>query len=224
MRFKVVRRFLASNPYDVPQLSRAPVRSACDALCATGGADEAAIGRGRFLANQARDPAPHYEHSQLGFNYRMSNVLAAVGRGQLRVLADRVAARRRNFDWYRAKLGGLPGLAFMPEAGYGQATRWLTCLTIDPEEFGATREEVRLALEAENIESRPAWKPLHMQPVFAGCRSRGGAVARELFERGLCLPSGSSLTDADRERVVGIVREVHRASFGSPLARRASEG
>jgi pyridoxal phosphate-dependent aminotransferase EpsN len=176
------------------------------------GADEAAIGRGRFLANQARDPAPHYEHSQLGFNYRMSNVLAAVGRGQLRVLADRVAARRRNFDWYRAKLGGLPGLAFMPEAGYGQATRWLTCLTIDPEEFGATREEVRLALEAENIESRPVWKPLHLQPVFAGCRCRGGAVARDLFERGLCLPSGSGMTEADLARVVAVVRSVRQGA------------
>jgi pyridoxal phosphate-dependent aminotransferase EpsN len=173
------------------------------------GEDEELIDRARFLASQARDPAPHYEHSEVGFNYRMSNVLAAVGRGQLRVLADRVAARRRNFEHYRRALADLPGLAFMPEADYGQATRWLTCLTINPEKFGATREEVRLALEAENIESRPAWKPLHMQPVFAGCRSRGGAVARELFERGLCLPSGSGMTEADLARVAAVVRSVH---------------
>jgi pyridoxal phosphate-dependent aminotransferase EpsN len=178
------------------------------------GDDEALIRRARFLASQARDPAPHYEHSQLGFNYRMSNVLAAVGRGQLRVLGDRVSARRRNYAFYRRALGSLPGLDFMPEAGYGQPTCWLTCLTIDPEAFGATREEVRLALEAENIESRPTWKPLHLQPVFAGCRCRGGAVSEHLFERGLCLPSGSAMTDAELARVAAVVRSTHR--HGAP--------
>jgi pyridoxal phosphate-dependent aminotransferase EpsN len=174
------------------------------------GDDETLIEQARFLASQARDPAPHYEHSQVGFNYRLSNVLAGVGRGQLRVLADRVAARRRIFASYREALGEMPGLAFMPEASYGQATRWLTCITIDPEAFGATRDEVRRALEAENIEARPAWKPLHLQPVFAGCRCRGGDVARDLFERGLCLPSGSAMTAADLARVAGIVRGVHQ--------------
>jgi pyridoxal phosphate-dependent aminotransferase EpsN len=176
------------------------------------GDDETLIERARFLASQARDSAPHYEHSQLGFNYRLSNVLAGVGRAQLRVLADRVAARRRIFESYREALGGLPGLAFMPEASYGQATRWLTCVTINPEMFGATRDEVRRALEAENIESRPAWKPLHLQPVFAGCRCRGGDVARDLFEHGLCLPSGSAMTGDDLARVTAIMRAVHQGS------------
>jgi pyridoxal phosphate-dependent aminotransferase EpsN len=181
------------------------------------GDDETLIARARFLASQARDPAPHYEHSQVGFNYRLSNLLAGVGRGQLRVLDDRVAARRRICARYQQALGGLPGLAFMPEAGYGRATRWLTCVTIDAAAFGATRDEVRLALEAANIEARPTWKPLHLQPVFAGCRCRDGAVARELFERGLCLPSGSAMTDADVDRVAGVVRAVHEGS-GMPRA------
>ena len=173
--------------------------------------DEALIAKARFLATQARDPAPHYQHSEIGYNYRLSNVLAAIGRGQLEVLDDRVAARRANFEHYRRELGGLPGLEFMPEASYGRSTRWLTCLTLDPAAFGATREDVRLALEAENIEARPVWKPMHMQPVFNGCRVRGGAVSEEIFEKGLCLPSGSNLTDADRDRVIEIVRRQCRA-------------
>ncbi|MGV8040806.1 MAG: DegT/DnrJ/EryC1/StrS family aminotransferase [Thermoanaerobaculaceae bacterium] len=168
--------------------------------------DERWTRQARFLATQARDPAPHYEHSQIGFNYRMSNVAAAIGRGQLETLEQRVEARRRNFDWYVELLGDLPGIEFMPEAPYGRCTRWLTCLTIDPAAFGATREDVRLALEAENIEARPVWKPMHMQPVFAGCRSIGGAVSAELFEKGLCLPSGSNLTRSDVERVAGMVK------------------
>ena len=173
--------------------------------------DEALIAKARFLATQARDPAPHYQHSEIGYNYRLSNVLAAIGRGQLRVLEERVAARRANFEHYQRELGGLPGLEFMPEASYGRSTRWLTCLTLEPGAFGATREDVRLALEAENIEARPVWKPMHLQPVFAGCRMRGGAVSERLFDLGLCLPSGSSLTAADRERVIGIVRGCCRA-------------
>ena len=173
--------------------------------------DERWTKQARFLATQARDPAPHYEHSQIGFNYRMSNVAAAIGRGQLETLEQRVAARRRNFEWYVELLGDLPGIDFMPEAPYGRCTRWLTCLTIDPAWFGATREDVRLALEAENIEARPVWKPMHLQPVFAGCRVIGGAVSEELFEKGLCLPSGSNLSQADVERVAGIVRACCRA-------------
>ncbi len=172
--------------------------------------DGTLIERARFLATQARDPAPHYEHSVVGFNYRLSNVLAAIGRGQLRVLGDRVATRTRTFQYYQRSLGDLPGVAFMPEASYGTPNHWLTCVTIDPLTFGASREDVRLALEAENIESRPVWKPLHLQPAFEGCRVRGGAVARSIFERGLCLPSGSSLTDRDLERVVATVRNVCR--------------
>jgi len=166
------------------------------------------IRKARFLATQARDAAPHYQHSQIGFNYRMSNILAAIGRGQLATLAERVAARRANFEGYREALGGLPGIGFMPEAPWGVANRWLTCITVDPAAFGATREDVRLALEAENIEARPVWKPMHMQPVFAGCRALGGRVCEEIFEKGLCLPSGSSLTGDDRGRVIDVVRRV----------------
>jgi dTDP-4-amino-4,6-dideoxygalactose transaminase len=158
-------------------------------------------------ATQARDPAPHYEHSELGYNYRLSNVLAAIGRGQLLVLEERVAARRRNFAYYASALSDLPGLAFMPEAPWGRHTRWLTTLTIDPHAFGADREAVRLALEAKNIESRPVWKPMHLQPLFAGCTRVGGNVAEDLFRRGLSLPSGSNLTTRDLERVVTIVRQ-----------------
>lgn len=174
--------------------------------------DAALIERARFLATQARDPAPHYQHSTVGYNYRMSNILAAIGRGQLKVLADRIRARRRNFEYYRRALGDLPGIAFMPEAPYGRATRWLTCLTVDPSAFGATRDDIRLALEAANIEARPVWKPLHLQPVFAQCRTRGGRVAEAIFEHGLCLPSGSSLTESDLERIVAIIRRLHRRS------------
>lgn len=166
------------------------------------------VQRAFFLATQARDPAPHYQHSQIGYNYRMSNLLAAVGRAQLRVLDQRVAQRRANFEFYHKTLADLPGIAFMPEHPRGQCTRWLTCITVDPNAFGATREDIRLALEAENIESRPTWKPMHLQPVFSGCRVCGGAVAEEIFQRGLCLPSGSSLTEEDRVRVVSVVHSV----------------
>jgi len=140
------------------------------------------IRQARFLATQARDPAPHYQHSQIGFNYRMSNVLAAIGRAQLETLEQRVEARRRNYREYVELLGDLPGVTFMPEAERCRSTRWLTCLTVEPSLFGATREDVRLALEAENIEARPVWKPMHLQPVFAGCRALGGRVAEQLFE------------------------------------------
>ncbi len=168
--------------------------------------------RARFLSTQARDPAPHYEHSTIGYNYRLSNLLAAVGRGQLRVLDERVQQRRDNFCFYRKALQGMPGIEFMNEHAYGRCTRWLTCITVDPDAFGASREEIRLALEQENIESRPVWKPMHLQPVFASCRVRGGAVAADLFDRGLCLPSGSNLDPADRLRVVEIIRSVCKAA------------
>jgi pyridoxal phosphate-dependent aminotransferase EpsN len=169
-------------------------------------ADRALIDHARKLATQARDPAPHYEHSEIGYNYRMSNVLAGIGRGQLEALTDRVATRRRIFDYYRHTLGDLPGIAFMPEAPWGRSTRWLTVITVDPAQFGATREQIRLALETENIESRPLWKPMHLQPVFRDCEAVGGAVAEHLFDRGLCLPSGSSMTREDQDRVVAAVR------------------
>jgi pyridoxal phosphate-dependent aminotransferase EpsN len=171
--------------------------------------DEAFIAHARKLATQARDPAPHYQHSEIGYNYRLSNVLAAIGRAQLQVLPQRVEARCRNFACYEEGLGHLPGIDFMPDAPWGCSSRWLTVMTIDPEKFGAGREAVRLALEAENIESRPVWKPMHLQPVFAGYHCVGGEVAETLFLDGLCLPSGSSLTEADLTRIIGVIRSVH---------------
>lgn len=171
--------------------------------------DEDIIRHARKLATQARDPAPHYQHSEIGYNYRMSNVLAAIGRGQLEVLEDRVQARRRNFDFYQRGLADLPGISFMPEAPWGRHTRWLTVIQVEPSLFGATREDIRLALEAENIEARPVWKPMHLQPVFAQYEKVGGGVAEEIFEKGLCLPSGSNLSESDLNRVVDVVRSAY---------------
>lgn len=166
--------------------------------------------RVRMLATQAREPVPHYEHQHIGYNYRLSNVLAGIGRGQLRVLEDRVAARRRIFNAYQGALGDLPGVAFMPEETFGsdasRANRWLTVLTIDPTEFGTDSEAVRLALNAANIEARAVWKPMHQQPVFAGCQTIRGATSDHLFRFGLCLPSGSALTDMQQDQVVDTIR------------------
>jgi dTDP-4-amino-4,6-dideoxygalactose transaminase len=171
--------------------------------------DEKLVEKARFFATQARDPAPHYQHSEIGYNYRLSNVLAGIGRGQLLVLEDRVQARRHNCEVYQAELGHLPGIDFMPEASFGRATRWLTCITIDPEKFGHDREEIRLTLAQQKIETRPVWKPLHLQPVFADCECVGGEVAEDLFNRGLCLPSGSNLTEEDLARVINGIKEIH---------------
>lgn len=163
----------------------------------------------RKLATQARDPAPHYEHSELGYNYRLSNLLAAVGRAQLGALEDRVHARRAVFEAYRNALGDLPGLSFQPEAPAARHSRWLTCVLVDAERFGATPEEIRLALEDENIEARPLWKPMHIQPLYRECETVGGAVAEDLFARGLCLPSGSSLSSDDQRRIHDVIRTLH---------------
>ena len=184
--------------------------------------DEGLIRHALKLATQAREPVPHYEHEEIGYNYRMSNVLAAIGRGQLRVLEDRVRARRRNFELYQEGLDDLPGVEFMPEAPWGRHSRWLTTLTIDPHAFGADRETVRLALEAENIEARPVWKPMHLQPIFRDFECVGGRVAEDLFERGLCLPSSSSLTEAQVERVIESVRRVASRGNGRPRTRSAT--
>lgn len=184
--------------------------------------DEGLIEHALFLAQQAREDFPHYEHEEIGFNYRMSNVLAAIGRGQLRVLDERVERKREIFEYYKEALGGVAGIEFMPEPGWSRSNRWLTVVSITPEVFGADREEVRLALEGENIEGRPVWKPMHVQPVFdcsgqwSGVRGQigkqryrarvvGGEVAEDLFERGLCLPSGTAMTDGDLDRVIETV-------------------
>ncbi|MFO7716928.1 DegT/DnrJ/EryC1/StrS family aminotransferase [Desulfosarcina sp.] len=209
--------------------------------------DGAFIARARYLSQQARQPFAHYEHTEIGYNYRMSNIVAAIGLGQLTCLDERVRRKREIFDDYRAALERLPGISFMPEASYGTSNRWLTVILIDPLAFGADREAVRLALEAQNIESRPVWKPMHLQPVFraeaphakvkAGreklkgessklgsvsseqravsgsqeypCRVVGGKVAEGLFEKGLCLPSGTAMTKADVQRIVDVIACIH---------------
>jgi dTDP-4-amino-4,6-dideoxygalactose transaminase len=185
--------------------------------------DEKFIARARFLSQQARDKAPHYEHSQIGFNYRMSNILAAIGRGQLHVLDERVRVKRKIFARYKAALQNIDGIEFMPDAPFGKSNCWLTVILISPEKFGTDRETVRLSLEAENIEARPVWKPMHLQPVFqcgtphsvhtaqggskkrVNARAVGGAVAEDLFKRGLCLPSGTAMTDGDIQRIISVI-------------------
>ena len=169
--------------------------------------DRHSADRARFLATQARDPAPHYQHSVLGYNYRLSNILAALGRSQLADLPRRVEARRLHNSAYRQALESIPGVTFMPEEEGSLSTFWLTTLTIDPAVTGADREGVRLHLETMDIEARPVWKPMHLQPLYADFPVVGGAVAADLFTRGLCLPSGSSLLAEERERVIGGILE-----------------
>jgi dTDP-4-amino-4,6-dideoxygalactose transaminase/lipopolysaccharide/colanic/teichoic acid biosynthesis glycosyltransferase len=174
--------------------------------------------RVRHLATQARDPAPHYEHSQIGYNYRLSNILAAIGRGQLMALDDRVARRRANFDFYVDALGAFPSIEFMPEATYGRSTRWLTCLSVDADVSGQLPAEICRALAVESIEARPMWKPMHQQPVFSDCRIRNGRVADDIFRRGLCLPSGSTLSQADLRRIADALRDILRRDVASSAA------
>lgn len=167
--------------------------------------DESLVSKTRMLAAQARDPAPHYEHSQIGYNYRMSNILAAIGRGQLKVLDERVEAKRKIFDFYQRALGDVDGIEFMPEAPYSKSNRWLTVILVNQEMFGVDPDTLRLALEVENIESRPVWKPMHLQPVFKGYECVGGEVAETLFSKGLCLPSGTAMTLEDLNRVIEVI-------------------
>jgi dTDP-4-amino-4,6-dideoxygalactose transaminase len=164
------------------------------------------IEKARFLATQARDAAPHYQHSHIGYNYRMSNVLAGIGRGQLEVLNDRVEARRSNFDRYRQYFSKYNNagfnIQFQEEPDGFYSNRWLTCILVDPTtNNGLTKEEIRLAMDEENIESRPLWKPMHQQPVFSYSKSYLNGVSDKLFENGLCLPSGSNLTEEEFERI-----------------------
>lgn len=155
----------------------------------------------RFLATQARDPAPHYEHSTFGYNYRLSNICAAIGIGQMEVLDDRVSRRRAICERYRTALSH-PGIAFMPEPEGQRSTRWLTALTLDPAQTGVSREDVRLMLLEHQIEARPLWKPMHMQPLYAGAPYHGTGVDETLFANGLCLPSGSDMTDDQQDEVI----------------------
>ena len=165
--------------------------------------------KAKFLATQARDPAPHYQHSEIGYNYRLSNVSAGIGRGQLEVIDERVAQRRANFDFYKNELGNLTGVTFQPESEGHFSNRWLTCLTIDPlQSGGITREMVRLALAEAHIESRPLWKPMHLQPIFADAPYFGGKVAESLFDTGLCLPSGSNLETTDLQRIASEIKKL----------------
>jgi dTDP-4-amino-4,6-dideoxygalactose transaminase len=172
-------------------------------------ADAGLARRARFLATQAKDDAPHYQHSEVGYNYRLSNLLAGIGRGQMELLPDRVKRRREIFNWYREHLAGLPGLALAPaaEPAGSRANRWLTTLLLDPAATAATPESVRQHLETRRIESRPLWKPMHLQPLFASAPMYGGAVCAGLFARGLCLPSGTAMGDEELRRVAKAVRE-----------------
>ena len=166
--------------------------------------------RALFYATQAREQAPHYQHEKIGYNYRMSNICAGIGRGQMFVLEEHVARRREIHDLYVKLLDGVKGVKVMcqPEGGDFNSNYWLTCITVDPEEAGFTREDVRLALDGDNIESRPLWKPMHLQPVFKEAPFYGNGTSERLFEIGLCLPSGPMLTDQDIERVAKVIYDL----------------
>ena len=171
--------------------------------------EEELIQKARFLATQARDPAPHYQHSEIGYNYRMSNVLAAIGRGQMKVLEERIRQRRSNYDFYQQILSKRPGISFLPEPEGNFSNRWLTTILVDPSKSrGITRETIRLALEKKNIEARPLWKPMHRQPVFRGFPFFSTGVSQRLFDQGLCLPSGSNLSTEDRSRIEKVLKRV----------------
>lgn len=172
------------------------------------------VDKARFWATQARDPGLAYEHSEMGYNYRMSNMLAGIGRGQLEVLDLRVQQRRAIAFRYRDAFADLPGISLMPQAPYGLHTNWLSCFLIDEQESGCSRDELIQALEAANIESRPVWKPMHLQPLYARAEHYGGEVAEDLFQRGICLPSSSCLSIEEQMHVIDQVR---RATGAPPL-------
>jgi dTDP-4-amino-4,6-dideoxygalactose transaminase len=163
--------------------------------------------RAVFYATQARDNAPHYQHSKIGYNYRMSNICAGIGRGQMMVLDDHVARRRAIHELYKKELSGIAGISvFDNPSSEFNSNHWLTCIIVDPEVAGFSREDIRLKMESENIETRPLWKPMHLQPVFEGTPFYGDGTSEALFDKGLCLPSGSSLTDDDILRVVDVIK------------------
>lgn len=165
------------------------------------------IDKSRFLATQARDTAPHYQHSHIGYNYRMSNVCAGIGRGQMLVLEQRVRQRRHNYDYYQKNLEGISGVSFLSEPKGCFSNRWLTCILIDPSISGTNRENIRLALESQNIESRPLWKPMHLQPIFKAAPFYGNGTSEQLFENGLCIPSGSNLSTEQLDCVISNIKE-----------------
>jgi len=169
--------------------------------------DEQLIAQCRYLATQARQPVLHYEHNDIGFNYRMSNVVAAIGIGQLEVLAERVNQKRQIAEWYAERFSAIDGIELMPETDYGRSTRWLTVATIDPNKLSTRPLDFVAALEVHNIESRPVWKPLHLQKAFSGCRCVGGQVSIDLYENGICLPSGTIMDQEDVNRVCDIMQD-----------------
>lgn len=169
--------------------------------------DKELVNKARFLSTQARDEAPHYQHSHVGYNYRMSNICAGIGRGQMEVLDTRIAQRRRIYNWYTEEMGAIPGVSFVTEPEGYFSNRWLTTILVDPKQSNITRETLRLAFESKNIESRPLWKPMHMQPVFEGCPFYGDGTSERLFEQGLCLPSGSNLGDTELTRIKAVIQD-----------------
>lgn len=170
------------------------------------GHSKSQIDQARFLSTQARDPFPYYQHSTVGYNYRMSNICAAIGRGQLAVIEERVAKRRVVYDRYKQAFTGIDGVTLIPRDVYGRGNCWLTCILIDPVEIKTTHEEIRLKLEKENIESRPLWKPMHLQPVFSSVPAFTNGISESLFKTGLCLPSGTAMSFEDQDRVIQIVK------------------
>lgn len=164
----------------------------------------------RFYSTQARDKASYYEHSHIGYNYRMSNIAAAIGRGQLKTIEERVRKKRKIFEFYKKNLSSIPGIDFIPYAGYGRSNHWLTCIILNPKNTNISPEEIRQYLEKQNIESRPLWKPMHLQPIFKNYPSYENGVSENLFKNGLCLPSGTSLSDDDLERIVGCIKKAFR--------------
>ena len=171
--------------------------------------DEGYISKARFLATQARDPAPHYQHSHVGYNYRLSNMLAAIGCGQMKVLDERIRQRRHNYDFYHKLLAHRPGITFLPEPEGSFSNRWLTTILMDPKHnMSICRTKVCNALAQDQIEARPLWKPMHLQPVYKGFPTAGGKTAESLFQNGICLPSGSAMTDDDRDRIAEMLLAV----------------
>jgi pyridoxal phosphate-dependent aminotransferase EpsN len=182
--------------------------------------DRELVEKARFWSTQARDPGIAYEHSEMGYNYRMSNILAGIGRGQLLVLYERVARRREIAFKYRDAFANLPGIELMPQAEYGVHSNWLSCFLIDEEKFGVGRDDLIQQLDAANIEARPVWKPMHLQELYRNADCYGGEVAADLFRRGICLPSSSSMSEDEQAAVIQVVQAAARASLRAADAHR----